>query len=149
MNAGGSLDWSPNVRWILFENHATGGQRPSAIWLMHPNGENRHSITTTAGGTVTWESGLSPAAGTLWKVGDVIPFSGSATDPIDGQLTASALTWKLILHHCPTDIGSCHTHDLQSWTGVSTGSLRPSRPRNSSSSSSTEALLDGYRATLR
>jgi len=65
----------------------------------------------------------SPAAGTLWKVGDVISFSGSATDPIDGQLTASALSWKLILHHCPTDIGSCHTHDLQSWTGISTGSF--------------------------
>ena len=65
----------------------------------------------------------SPAAGTLWKVGDVISFSGSATDPIDGQLPPSALTWKLILHHCPTDISSCHTHDLQSWTGVSTGSF--------------------------
>jgi PKD repeat protein len=65
----------------------------------------------------------SPAAGTLWKVGDVISFSGSATDPIDGQLTPSALSWKLILHHCPTDIGSCHTHDLQSWTGISTGSF--------------------------
>jgi PKD repeat protein len=65
----------------------------------------------------------SPAAGILWKVGDVISFSGSATDPIDGQLPPSALTWKLILHHCPTDIGSCHTHDLQSWTGISTGSF--------------------------
>jgi len=65
----------------------------------------------------------SPAAGTLWKVGDVISFSGSGTDPIDGQLPPSALTWTLILHHCPTDIGSCHTHDLQSWTGISTGSF--------------------------
>jgi glucose/arabinose dehydrogenase len=65
----------------------------------------------------------SPGAGTLWKVGDVIPFSGSATDPIDGQLPPSALTWKLILHHCPTDISLCHTHDLQSWSGVSTASF--------------------------
>jgi hypothetical protein len=65
----------------------------------------------------------SPAAGVLWKVGDTISFSGSATDPIDGQLSPSALSWKLILHHCPTDLSSCHTHDLQSWTGVSTGSF--------------------------
>jgi len=65
----------------------------------------------------------TPAAGTLWKVGDVISFSGSATDPVDGQLPASALNWKLILHHCPTDIGSCHTHELQNWTGVSSGSF--------------------------
>jgi glucose/arabinose dehydrogenase len=65
----------------------------------------------------------SPTTGTLWKVGDVIAFSGSATDPIDGRLPSSALTWKLILHHCPTDIGFCHTHDLQTWTGVSSGSF--------------------------
>jgi len=65
----------------------------------------------------------SPAAGTLWKVGDVISFSGSGTDPVDGQLPASAFTWRLILHHCPTDIGFCHTHDLQTWTGVSSGSF--------------------------
>jgi Tol biopolymer transport system component len=56
MNAGGSLDWSPNGRWVLFQNH-TGGLHLSTIWLEHPSGENRHPITTTAGGTVTWESG--------------------------------------------------------------------------------------------
>ena len=56
MNAGGSLDWSPNGRWVLFQNH-TGGVHLSTIWLVRPSGENRHPITTTAGGTVTWESG--------------------------------------------------------------------------------------------
>ena len=64
-----------------------------------------------------------PAAGTLWKVGDVITFRGSGSDPVDGQLPASAFSWNLILHHCPTDINSCHTHNLQSWTGVSSGSF--------------------------
>jgi len=57
MDAGGSLDWSPNGRWILFQNYSTGIDRPSTVWLMHPNGENRHRITTTAGGTVTWAAG--------------------------------------------------------------------------------------------
>ena len=80
-------------------------------------------VTILVGAGVPTATITSPAAGTLWKVGDVISFSGSGTDPIDGQLPPSALTWKLILHHCPTDIGSCHTHDLQSWTGVSTGSF--------------------------
>src|SRR4030095_9732520 len=59
----------------------------------------------------------------VWKVGDVTSFSGSATDPVDGQLPPSALTWNLVLHHCPTDINLCHTHDLQSWSGVSSGSF--------------------------
>jgi len=56
MDAGGSLDWSPNGRWILFQNHSSS-DAPSTVGLMHPNGENRHPITTTAGGTVTWGSG--------------------------------------------------------------------------------------------
>jgi len=79
------------------------------------------TITVGAGGpTVTISA---PAAGTLWKVGDAISFSGSATDPADGRLPASALSWKLILHHCTTDLTTCHTHDIQTWPGVSGGSF--------------------------
>jgi glucose/arabinose dehydrogenase/regulation of enolase protein 1 (concanavalin A-like superfamily) len=62
----------------------------------------------------------TPSAGTTWKVGDVISFSGSATDPEDGTLPASALSWSLIMHHCPSN---CHTHDLQTFTGVASGSF--------------------------
>jgi hypothetical protein len=50
----------------------------------------------------------------------VINFSGSATDPQDGTLPASALTWDLILHHRPS---TCHTHPVQSFTGVASGSF--------------------------
>jgi len=45
----------------------------------------------------------------------VISFSGSASDPQDSTLPASALTWMLILHHCPSN---CHEHEIQSWPGV-------------------------------
>jgi glucose/arabinose dehydrogenase len=62
----------------------------------------------------------APKPGTTWKVGDVIAFSGSATDPEDGSLPASALSWTLILHHCPS---TCHTHTVQSFAGVATGSV--------------------------
>ena len=54
------------------------------------------------------------------EVGDVITFSGSATDAQDGTLPASALTWELILHHCPSN---CHAHPLQTFTGVAGGSF--------------------------
>jgi glucose/arabinose dehydrogenase/PKD repeat protein len=62
----------------------------------------------------------TPAAGTTWKVGDVISFSGSATDGQDGTLPASALSWDLILYHCPSN---CHTHPLQQFVGVTSGSF--------------------------
>jgi hypothetical protein len=53
-------------------------------------------------------------------VGDSIGFSGHATDAQDGNLPASALTWEVILHHCTT---GCHTHGVQSFPGVSSGSF--------------------------
>lgn len=65
----------------------------------------------------------APGASTKWPVGKVLEFQGSATDAEDGALPASALSWALVLHHCPVDRDSCHAHPIQSWTGVSGGSF--------------------------
>ncbi len=62
----------------------------------------------------------TPLASLRWKVGDAIPFSGHATDPDDGTLPASALSWSLLLYHCP---GGCHIHPVRDFTGVSAGSF--------------------------
>jgi glucose/arabinose dehydrogenase len=62
----------------------------------------------------------TPVDGTTWKVGDVLTFSGSATDPQEGALPASALSWEMVLQHCPS---ACHAHPLQQWTGVSGASI--------------------------
>jgi hypothetical protein len=63
----------------------------------------------------------TPDASLHWSVGDTIQFSGSATDPEDGDLPASALSWQVILHHC---VGAtCHEHFLQTFDGVASGSF--------------------------
>jgi hypothetical protein len=62
----------------------------------------------------------TPTAGTTWKVGDVITFSGHATDAQSGTLGASALTWSLVLQHCPS---TCHEHPLQTFSGMASGSF--------------------------
>jgi PKD repeat protein len=62
----------------------------------------------------------TPQPTVTWAVNDVITFSGSATDPDDGTLPAAALFWELVLQHCPSN---CHAHQLQSWTGVASGSF--------------------------
>ena len=50
----------------------------------------------------------SPTSATTFAVGDTINFQGSATDPEDGNLPASALSWQINIQHC---IGSsCHIH---------------------------------------
>jgi glucose/arabinose dehydrogenase/PKD repeat protein len=62
----------------------------------------------------------TPQPSFTWKVGDPIAFSGSASDQQDGSLPASALTWSVIMHHCPSN---CHTHDIQQFAGVASGTF--------------------------
>ena len=78
------------------------------------------SVTITVGNTPPTASITAPATGTTWKVGDIINFSGSASDPQDGPLAPSALSWSLVLQHCPSN---CHPHVIQTFQGVSSGSF--------------------------
>ena len=65
----------------------------------------------------------SPAPSTTWKVDDTIRFSGSATDASGAPIPAGGLTWEIHLRHCDRVSGSCHTHTLQSFGGVASGSF--------------------------
>jgi hypothetical protein len=63
----------------------------------------------------------TPDPGVNWKVGDQISFSGGATDAQGTEVATSQLTWTLLMHHCPN---TCHTHTLQSFPGVASGSFQ-------------------------
>jgi uncharacterized repeat protein (TIGR01451 family) len=62
----------------------------------------------------------TPQSGTTWAVGDTISFNGGATDTEDGQLAASRLSWRFVMHHCPSN---CHTHDIETQAGVASGTF--------------------------
>ena len=83
-------------------------------------GSDTDAVTINVGNTPPTATINTPPAGTTWKVGDVVNFSGSATDPQDGTLPASRLSWSLVLQHCPSN---CHTHPLQDFVGVASGSF--------------------------
>jgi glucose/arabinose dehydrogenase/PKD repeat protein len=78
------------------------------------------SVAISAGNTPPAASIDTPVAGTTWRVGDTIGFSGHATDAQSGTLTAAALRWTLVLQHCPS---TCHEHPLQTFAGVASGSF--------------------------
>jgi glucose/arabinose dehydrogenase/PKD repeat protein len=42
---------------------------------------------------------LAPTAGQTFRAGEVIGYSGDATDAEDGALPPSALNWKIVFHH--------------------------------------------------
>jgi PKD repeat protein len=77
-------------------------------------------LTISAGNTPPSPVIATPPAGLTWRVGDVIAFSGSATDTQDGPLAAARLHWRLIVQHCPSN---CHEHVVQEFPGVASGSF--------------------------
>jgi hypothetical protein len=60
---------------------------------------------------------LSPTDGSTFRAGDVISFSGDATDPEDGSLPASAFTWNIDFLH------EGHVHPGIPQTGVKSGTF--------------------------
>lgn len=59
----------------------------------------------------------NPPIGTKYNAGDKISFSGSASDPEDGRLPASAFKWVVLLHH------NTHTHPFMEFNGVTNGNF--------------------------
>jgi glucose/arabinose dehydrogenase len=119
LDGDGAFDDSSAVRptWT----YTAQGAVIAVLRVTDPQGaSDTASVTITAGNTPPSATMTGPAAGTTWKVGDVISFSGTATDTQDGTLPASALTWELIMQHCPSN---CHSHPVQSFDGVSSGSF--------------------------
>jgi PKD repeat protein len=77
------------------------------------------TVTVTAGQPPT-ATISAPTASTTWKVGEPVPFSGSGSDPDEGGLPPSALSWDVIVHHCPSN---CHMHPIQTLDGVASGTF--------------------------
>jgi PKD repeat protein len=77
-------------------------------------------VTITVGGGNTAPTPVidTPTSGLTWAVGDTVSFSGHATDAQDGTLPASALSWRVIIHH------GGHTHPpIATADGVASGSF--------------------------
>jgi hypothetical protein len=78
------------------------------------------SVLISVGNTAPSAAIVMPTAATTWEVGESVAFSGTAVDAQDGTLPASAYSWELLMHHCPSN---CHTHHLQAFADVSAGAF--------------------------
>jgi glucose/arabinose dehydrogenase len=78
------------------------------------------SVAIRAGNTAPTATITAPSSGFTWQVGETIGFSGSASDPDEGSLPASALSWTLVLQHCPSN---CHEHPVQSFPATAGGTF--------------------------
>jgi glucose/arabinose dehydrogenase len=69
------------------------------------------SIVVTLGSLPPTATITSPIDGTVVVPGQTVTYQGSATDPDEGALPQSALSWTVLLHH------NEHVHLLQSGSG--------------------------------
>jgi glucose/arabinose dehydrogenase/PKD repeat protein len=141
-NGTGSTDPDPadegrlRYAWDFTDDGVTDSTSPTATFTYTTTGSYtaRLTVTDTLNATGTSTIAITPGneaptavldtpvAGTTWKVGDTIAFSGHATDPQQGALPASRLDWDLVMHHCSAP-ENCHEHAIRSWTGVASGSF--------------------------
>jgi Concanavalin A-like lectin/glucanases superfamily/Bacterial Ig-like domain/Bacterial Ig domain/PKD domain/Glucose / Sorbosone dehydrogenase len=87
----------------------TGGATDTAQTVIAPTGSTPPVATIN-----------TPAVGSSFTIGDLISFTGSATDAEDGTLAASRLSWNAVIQHCPSN---CHTHPYVSFPNVAGGSF--------------------------
>jgi glucose/arabinose dehydrogenase/fibronectin type 3 domain-containing protein len=71
------------------------------------------TLSVTVGSVPPTPTITSPAAGTPVSPGQTVSFAGSATDPDDGTLAPSGLSWTVLLHH------NSHVHTFVSGAGSS------------------------------
>jgi glucose/arabinose dehydrogenase len=62
-------------------------------------GSDSWQVRIDAGNTPPQPTITAPTAATLFRVGQTVTLTGSATDAEEGPLPASALSWEVLLHH--------------------------------------------------
>jgi PKD repeat protein len=101
--------------------YATAGNYTVRLRVTDPLGASHTATVVIAAGNSPPAAVINSPLSTLaWGVGDSISFAGHAVDAEQGTLPASALSWSLLLHHCPSN---CHVHPLQTFSGVASGSF--------------------------
>ena len=103
----------------------TNGNKTIRLRVTDPSGATSVANADIVVGNAPVPVISTPAVGATTAVGANISFSGSATDPDDGVLDASRLSWKLTLQHCSpngSDTG-CHSHEVGTINGVANGSF--------------------------
>jgi glucose/arabinose dehydrogenase len=83
-------------------------------------GTDIDTVTIDAGNNAPTATITQPSATLRWSVDEEITFAGTATDPDEGTLPPSAMTWNLIMVHCAT---TCHEHPIATFSGVSGGTF--------------------------
>ncbi len=79
--------------------YAQSGVYSAQLALSDGSSTTLSDVVTVSVGTPPQGNITSPINGRIFRAGDVIGFSATATDLEDGALPASAYTWTILFHH--------------------------------------------------
>jgi glucose/arabinose dehydrogenase/PKD repeat protein len=117
--------------------YTTAGTRMATLTVDDGHGgQNQATIRIDAGNNPPGPVIDTPTESTLFSVGQDITLSGHATDPDEGALPSSALSWRVIKHH------ATHYHPFLPPT--SGNDLHISAPQPEDLSSATNSYLEVF-----
>jgi hypothetical protein len=103
---------------LTISNVATGDAGQYRVTVSNSFGTATSNAATLTVNQFPTATITAPAAGTLWTFGQTINFAGTASDPENGTLPASAFTWEVLFGH------DVHTHPhMAPTTGIMSGSF--------------------------
>lgn len=108
----GTSSTAPNPTHV----YTWSGQRTFTATLTVNNAQNlgsSDSVKITINSVPPTPTITAPSNGARYAPGATVTYQGSATDPEDGTLPASALSWQVFLHH------NQHVHFYSNSTGTS------------------------------
>lgn len=90
---------------IVTHSYAAAGRYTAVVTVTDSKGaRGTASVQIEAGNRPPQPTILSPSSSARFAVGETITLQGSGSDPEDGTLAGSNLSWRVILHH------NTHTH---------------------------------------
>ncbi len=97
--------------------YASSGRYTVRLTTSDGTNETISAPLTVTAGSAPAATILAPTEGQGFRAGDVIGYSGSGSDPDDGALAGSALSWKIVFHH------DDHIHPVLDGATGSSGTL--------------------------
>jgi glucose/arabinose dehydrogenase len=108
--------------------YASTGARTATLTVSDGRGRSAtDTVQISVGGSGPVASIQAPLDESNYRDGDTISLRGSATDPDDGALGASALSWNVVVYH-----GS-HIHQVGTFDGVAQASFQALRDHDADS----------------
>ena len=127
LDADGQFDDSTSINPT--KTYSTEGKYRPRVKVTDREGASSQAEVLVDVGAPPVPSITTPQDGVEFDPNETFGFSGSATDVKDGSIAASGLHWSAVLNHCVTG-GGCHTHNVQTFDGVSSGQMAmPSHDR--------------------